>query len=103
MELDPLDATTVAVANDNWSAVIAHALVDGRSYRSGQVETASRSTFTLPREVALAGEVEVTVEPVAADGDYATGPIAVRPGARVELGVGKDLALSSFRVWDMAP
>lgn len=100
-EIDPVATTTVLVVNNNWSTIVAHAVVDGRSHRLGQVETGSRSTFTLPADVSLAPEIEVVVDPIAADADYATGPIQVSPGDRVEVNVENNLALSSFKVWAM--
>lgn len=96
-EIAPVANRRVRATNDHASAVIIHAVMDGRSWRLGQVETGRTLTFTLPPSEPEA-DVQLVVVPVASDADYATGTLSLEPGSTIELTIGGDLGLSSYRV-----
>jgi hypothetical protein len=87
----------VRVANHHRSTVSVSATTGGTTRRLGYVEKTSTAVFTFPIGAETGDAVEITLQSLATEEEYSTGPIPVSSCALIELTAAWDLASSG--VW----
>jgi hypothetical protein len=98
--LPPEEATTVEVANHNWSDMNVYAVRSGMRYRLGTVISMTTERFRLPPGAVSPGaELRLLVDPIGGTRTFNTAPIQVSPGQRIEFTIQNHLAISSYSVW----
>ena len=92
---------TVQVQNQNWSDMVVYAVRGGMRVRLGTVSAMSRGSFPVPRTaLAGSGQLRLLADPIGSSRGFLSDVLSVRPGQRVSLEVGHDLAMSFTSVWN---
>lgn len=92
--------TTVAVENNNWSAMTVYVLRGSSRVRLGMVTSMSSAVFKIPASLLNTGaDVRLVADPIGSSQVFVSPNVQVREGERIELSLQNHLAVSSVSVW----
>ena len=89
----------VSVTNDNWLDVVVYAVRGSMRVRIGEVIGNSTAQLKIPRNLVVANEVRLMVDPIGSTERFLSEPIFVDLDQRVQLTVAPAVAMSSFAVY----
>lgn len=94
-------AVMVQVQNNNWSDMVVYLVQGTQRVRLGMVTSMSTQSFPVARSaISSTGQVRLMADPIGSSRGYLSDPLNVRPGQRVALDVGHNLATSFVSVWN---
>ena len=94
-------APTVTVRNDNWLDVAVYMVRGATRFRIGTVRGGGTETFRLmPAGSGGLTPLRIMADPIGSNEGYATEPVVLAPGQRLELNLASRLSVSTFSIWD---
>lgn len=92
------EKSTIVVRNDYWGEMDIYAVIGGSRWRLGSVMTSSTAKLSIPHALTVRPEIQLQADPVGPGRPFTFAPIAMRPGATVELTLANMLPMSTYSV-----